>query len=219
MSDWENLARALSGHAPLRIGGDTPRAAVALVFRDGEPGGLELLFIRRAEHEQDPWSGHMGFPGGRTEPDDADIEATAVRETREETGLDLAADGERLGALDEVKALARGRPVDLVIAPFVFRLRQRLDGAPSHEVVSLHWLPLERLLSPETRSTLEYQYEETLLELPCLRIDGLVIWGLTYRMFESLVRILSEAGTATHVKGEEHGDRDARRVKGGDPGE
>ena len=193
MTGWGDLARALSGHAPLRICGDTPRAAVALVFRDGAQGGLELLFIRRAEHERDPWSGHMGFPGGRREPGDPGLEATAVRETLEETSLDLAGDGERLGALDEVKALARGRPVDLVIAPFVFRLRRRLDGAASHEVVSLHWLPLERLLAPGTRSTLQYQYEETVLELPCLRIDGLVIWGLTYRMFESLGFVLGGA--------------------------
>jgi len=193
VTGWEDLARALSGHAPLRVCGDTPRAAVALVFRDGAQGGLELLFIRRAEHERDPWSGHMGFPGGRREPGDPDLEATAVRETLEETSLDLAGDGERLGALDEVKALARGRPVDLVIAPFVFRLRRRLDGAASHEVVSLHWLPLERLLAPGTRSTLQYQYEETVLELPCLRIDGLVIWGLTCRMFESLRFLLGGA--------------------------
>jgi len=206
VTGWEDLARALSGKAPLRVGGDTPRAAVALAFRDGAEGGLELLFIRRAEHERDPWSGHMGFPGGRREPGDPDLEATAVRETLEETGLDLAADGERLGALDEVKALARGRPVDLAIAPFVFRLRRRLDGAPSHEVVSLHWLPLERLLSPGTRSTLQYQYEETLLELPCLRIDGLVIWGLTYRMFESLVSVLKENQTGTLVKREDLGE-------------
>jgi len=206
VTGWEDLARALYGKAPLRVGGDTPRAAVALAFRDGAEGGLELLFIRRAEHERDPWSGHMGFPGGRREPGDPDLEATAVRETLEETGLDLAADGERLGALDEVKALARGRPVDLAIAPFVFRLRRRLDGAPSHEVVSLHWLPLERLLSPGTRSTLQYQYEETLLELPCLRIDGLVIWGLTYRMFESLVSVLKENQTGTLVKREDLGE-------------
>jgi len=190
VTSWDDLARVLGGREPLRVGTDVPRAAVALVLRDGEPGGIELLFIRRAEHEKDPWSGHMGFPGGRAEPGDAGLEGTAVRETLEETGLDLATDGERIGALDEVKALARGRPVDLVIAPFVFRLRRRLDGAPSHEVVSLHWLPLEKLRAPATRSTLQYQHEETVLDLPCLRINGLVIWGLTYRMFENFASVL-----------------------------
>ena len=72
--------RALSGHAPLRVSGGGRRAAVALVFRDGVQGGLELLFIRRAEHEKDPWSGHMGFPGGRQEPGDPDLAATAVQQ-------------------------------------------------------------------------------------------------------------------------------------------
>jgi 8-oxo-dGTP pyrophosphatase MutT (NUDIX family) len=191
VSHWDRLARALLRRPAERTGGDGPRAAVALVFREGAAGRLELLFIRRAEHEKDPWSGHVGFPGGRAEPDDPGLEATAVRETLEETGLDLARDGEGLGALDEVKALARGRPVDLVIAPFVFRLRAQLDGAPSHEVVSLHWLPLERLLATQTRSTLPYPHEGAVLELPCLRIDGLVIWGLTYRMFENLREVLA----------------------------
>jgi len=191
VTSWDDLAAALGGREPLRVAGGAPRAAVALVLRDGGPGGIELLLIRRAEHDMDPWSGHVGFPGGRAEPGDAGLEATAVRETLEETGLDLAGDGERLGALDEVKALARGRPVDLVIAPFVFRLRRRLDGAPSREVVSLHWLPLGRLFAPDIRSTLQYQHEGTILELPCLRIDGLVIWGLTYRMFDNLKAVLA----------------------------
>jgi 8-oxo-dGTP pyrophosphatase MutT (NUDIX family) len=203
---WEDLSRALRGHERVHVASGGRRAAVALVLRDGASGGPELLFIRRAEHEKDPWSGHMGFPGGRAEPVDLDLEATAVRETLEETGLDLSGDGELLGALDDVKALARGRPVDLVIAPFAFRLRRRQDGAPSHEVVSLHWLPLERLLAPETRSTLQYQYEDTVLELPCLRIEGLVIWGLTYRMFENLGSVVSECETRTHAQGDEDGD-------------
>jgi hypothetical protein len=82
--------------------------------------------------------------------------------------------------------MARGRPVDLVISPFAFRLRHPLDGVPNQEVVSLHWLPFDRLYSPDVRSSLSYPHEGTVLELPCLRIDGLVIWGLTLRMFESL---------------------------------
>jgi 8-oxo-dGTP pyrophosphatase MutT (NUDIX family) len=189
VTSWDHLARALGRRDPVLVGADIPRAAVALVLREAGPG-VELLFIRRAEHEKDPWSGHMGFPGGRAEPGDTSLEATAVRETLEETGLDLARSGVRLGALDEVNALARGRPVDLAIAPFVFRLRERLDGAPSHEVVSLHWLPLERLLAAETRSILQYEHEGTVLELPCLRIEGLVIWGLTHRMFENFRAVL-----------------------------
>jgi 8-oxo-dGTP pyrophosphatase MutT (NUDIX family) len=192
VTSWDDLGRALARREPVHVGADVPRAAVALVLRDGSAGGIELLFIRRAEHEQDPWSGHIGFPGGRAEPGDSSLEATAVRETREETGLDLTRSGVRIGALDEVKALARGRPVDLAIAPFVFRIRDRLDGGPSHEVVSLHWLSLERLLAPETHSTMQYPHEGALLELPCLRIEGLVIWGLTYRMFDNL-RVVLEA--------------------------
>jgi 8-oxo-dGTP pyrophosphatase MutT (NUDIX family) len=192
VTGWPDLVRALGRVTPVRHDHDGPRAAVALVLRDVAEGGLELLFILRAEHEKDPWSGHVGFPGGRAEPGDPGLEATAVRETLEETGLDLARDGKPLGALDEVRALARGRPVDLVIAPFVFRLRRRLEGVPNHEVVSLHWLPLDRLLSAEARSTLPYPHEGAVLDLPCLRVDGLVIWGLTHRMFESLQRALAD---------------------------
>jgi 8-oxo-dGTP pyrophosphatase MutT (NUDIX family) len=190
VTGWADLRAALAAHSPATVAGTGMRAAVALVFRDAADAGLELLFIRRAEHERDPWSGHMGFPGGRAEPGDGSHDATAVRETLEETGLDLAHEGEPLGALDDVQAMARGRPVDLVIAPRVFRLLERLEGAPSLEVVSLHWLPLERLLDPATRSTFSYAHEGHLLELPCLRIEELVIWGLTYRMFQGLAGLL-----------------------------
>ncbi len=193
-ADRDRVARALARHRATRQGAG-PRAAVALVLRDASPdgGGLELLFIRRAEDERDPWSGHVGFPGGRAEPGDESLEATAVRETWEETGLDLRRDAERFGGLDEVRALARGRPVDLVIAPFVFRLLRRLEGAASHEVVSLHWLPLPALLDPAWRSTLEYRHEQGTVVLPCIRLAGLVIWGLTYRMFEGFEHALHAA--------------------------
>jgi 8-oxo-dGTP pyrophosphatase MutT (NUDIX family) len=193
VTSWTELRAALARRSARRVDGSSTRAAVALVFRDApRQEGLELLFIRRAEAERDPWSGHVGFPGGRAEPEDASDEVTAVRETREETGIDLARDGETLGALDDVQAMARGRPVDLVIAPRVFRLRRRVDGAPSHEVESLHWLPLEELLAKDARSIYPYTHEGTLLELPCLRVGPLVIWGLTYRMFQSLVQLLEQ---------------------------
>jgi 8-oxo-dGTP pyrophosphatase MutT (NUDIX family) len=194
---WDALAASLAGHEARRVETKGRRAAVALVLRPGGDDRPELLFIRRAEHEKDPWSGHMGFPGGRAERRDSSLEATAARETLEETGIDLAREAARLGELDEVRALARGRPVDLVITPFVFRLRGPSQGRPSREVVSLHWIALDRLLDPAYRSTLFHEHEGTRLELPCLRVDGLVIWGLTYRMFENLVFLLASRAGGT----------------------
>jgi 8-oxo-dGTP pyrophosphatase MutT (NUDIX family) len=191
--DWELLHRALAQRPPLPV--EKPAAtlaAVAVILRAGGEG-LELLFIRRAEHDKDPWSGHISFPGGRTEPGDGELLDTAIRETAEETSLDLRRDAELLGRLDEVRAMARGRPVDLTIAPFVFRLLRHAPTVPNHEVVSLHWLSLDRLIDPGCQSTLEHAREGGALELPCLRVEDVVIWGLTYRMFDNLRRLVEEA--------------------------
>jgi 8-oxo-dGTP pyrophosphatase MutT (NUDIX family) len=182
---WDHVERAMSDRPARRL--ERPcsrRAAVALVLRDGGMG-LEVLFVRRSEHPRDPWSGHMAFPGGRAEPGDADGIATAERETLEETGLDLARNANLLGALDELQAMRRGGPVDLSIEPFVFRLCVPTELSLSEEVVSVHWVPLSRLLSREHRGTVPIADGGPPLDRPCIQVEGQVIWGLTYRMFES----------------------------------
>jgi len=183
---WDDVRLALAARVPGRVEEDVDhRAAVAVILREGLPG-LELLFIRRAEHPHDPWSGQMAFPGGRAEPGDGDLRFTAERETLEEIHLDLAQDGEFLGRLDEVRAMARGRPMNLTITPHVFRLHCAPELQLSDEVTSVHWLGLDDLLGPTRRSLLDYVHQGSTLQLPCLRVDDLVIWGLTYRMFSSL---------------------------------
>lgn len=57
---------------------------------EGDP---EVLFIKRAGRAGDRWSGHTALPGGKRDPQDADDVAAAIRETREEVGLDLTARG------------------------------------------------------------------------------------------------------------------------------
>lgn len=185
------VARAVAGRQHARAGQTGSRAAVALILRDAG-AGAELLFIHRAEHPGDPWSGQMGFPGGRAEPGDEGLLDTAIRETREETGIDLARSGRVLGRLDEVRAMARGRPVDLAISPFVFALHEAVEARPDpREVRDLLWIGLQTLLGEELRSTLEFRHEGHTLELPCFRLNGRVIWGLSYRMFEDLEQRLT----------------------------
>src|SRR3954462_3287692 len=65
------------------------RAAVAAVLHD-EPAGPRVLLMKRTEREGDPWSGHISLPGGGHHPTDGDLLATAIRETQEELGIDLA---------------------------------------------------------------------------------------------------------------------------------
>jgi len=191
---WQDIRAALRSRPPQRVADPvTARAAVAVVLRE-RAGAIEILFIRRAEHPADPWSGQMAFPGGRAEPGDADLRSTALRETREEVGLHLETDAEDLGALDEVRAVARMRPLDLAISPFVFQLRAEAAPAVSAEVRSVHWLPLDDLLGPSRRSTMDYQHQGDTLQFPCLRVEELVIWGLTYRMFMSFQERFRPAG-------------------------
>ena len=183
---WARIEAALLSRPPARVAeAVSARAAVALILREG-PSGLELLFIRRAEHPQDPWSGQMAFPGGRAEPGEEDLKATAVRETAEEIGVDLESAAQCLGILDEVRAMARMRPVSLTILPFVFRLRGEISPVLSDEVRSLHWIPLDELLAAERRSVMDYVQEGATMQFPCLRVEDVVIWGLTYRMLLGL---------------------------------
>jgi 8-oxo-dGTP pyrophosphatase MutT (NUDIX family) len=174
---------------------------VALILREAE-SGLELLFIQRAERDGDPWSGHVGFPGGRAEPGDLDLGDTAERETAEEIGLDLVRDAERLGALDELRAMARMRPLNLVIAPFVYRVHGPAELALGPEVRSVHWLPLDEIRGARWLSTMEYAHQGTSFEFPCLRFDGLMIWGLTFRMFTNFRELLDAAPAAAQEQRE-----------------
>jgi 8-oxo-dGTP pyrophosphatase MutT (NUDIX family) len=192
-TSWGDLERALAWREPARIvAAVASKAAVALVFRE-RPAGLELLFIHRAEHPQDPWSGQMAFPGGRAEDGDRDLELTAIRETAEEIGLDLARDARRLGSLDETRAMSRMRALDLTITPFVFRLEREAEPVLSAEVDGVHWIPLDDLLGSRFRELMDYPYQGYGLKFPCFRVRGRTIWGLTYRMFANLQTLLEEA--------------------------
>lgn len=163
-------------------------AAVATVIRRGR-SGVKILFIHRAEDPKDPWSGHMAFPGGRMDAHDPDPLAAAVRETREEVGLELGK-GSLLGRLSDVAAVGRGRPLKLVVEPYVFFIEERPELEPNHEVADVVWVPLDFLLDRSNRSTIPWRHGEVAINLPCYRYNHHVIWGLTFGMVDELVTLL-----------------------------
>lgn len=162
------------------------KAAVAAVLRD-VPGDVELLFIRRAEHPRDPWSGQMGLPGGRVDPGDASPLAAALRETREEIGLDLEALGRSLGRLSEVRTHLPLGSVPHSVVPFAFAVDGEPVLSPNHEVQEALWVPLSFLANRRNRRSFTWVRKGLPLPMPCYTFRGRVIWGLTLRIVDELL--------------------------------
>lgn len=155
----------------------------------------ELLFILRAEHGGDPWSGHVAFPGGRCDRGDESLWATAVREAREETALDLNAIGERLGQLDDVHPRTPVLP-SIAITPFVVLVPAEAAPHPGPEVDEVFWIPLLDLANPRYRGTVEIPGPAGPQAHPCIRYGRYEIWGLTYRIVTQLLEVAGERGGA-----------------------
>jgi 8-oxo-dGTP pyrophosphatase MutT (NUDIX family) len=171
----------------------TRQAAVAVILRESEADGSstnDILFIKRAEKPGDPWSGHMAFPGGHLEAHDADLKAAAMRETLEEIGLDLT-DAEYLGPLDQQRAMPRGRPLNMLIAPHVFSLVGDPDFSPNYEVDEVVWTRLRPLINGDRHDweTRPMAGRPTIFN--GYRLErGHFVWGLTYRMLKSFFSML-----------------------------
>ncbi len=145
-----------------------------------------MLLIKRAERTGDPWSGHMAFPGGRFEASDAHLLETAIRETREEIGLDLEATATVVARLDDIAAIRSSS--GLIITPFVFA--HHGDDpifAPNEEVAEVLWADVAPLMRGERATTLAYRFGKTDLDLPAYDVGGRIVWGLTYQVLEPLL--------------------------------
>ena len=178
------------GHAPEPREGHI-EAAVSVVLRAG--GDLELLLIKRAISERDPWSGHIALPGGRRDPEDADLMRTAIRETAEETGVRLDPPAWHLGRLAEVTPNHERLP-RLTVVPYVFGVAATTEArVGSPEVESVHWLSIRTLLRPETRGSVTILLPDGPKEFPCFRVGELLVWGLTFRILTGLLELIDGA--------------------------
>jgi 8-oxo-dGTP pyrophosphatase MutT (NUDIX family) len=155
-------------------------AAVSLLIRPRDQ--LEILLIKRALHDTDPWSGHVALPGGRRDDTDADLLATAVRETAEEVDVRVRPEDCFIGALDELAPRNRRLP-PIVIAPFVFGVpADTTASANPGEVDAAIWVPLAALRDEEAASEILIELEGGSRSFPSLTFGEYVIWGLTHRI-------------------------------------
>ena len=166
------------------------KAAVALIFRAGDTGAPELLFIKRADYPGDPWSGQVAFPGGREEPGDTALLDTAIRETREETGIELEREGIVIGTLDDLRPVTTRLPA-VVVRPYVALIAREEPLMLSHEVALSFWVPLEALRKADSwRETAVFARGIQTNRL-AFHHEGHVIWGMTERVVGQLLSLLS----------------------------
>jgi 8-oxo-dGTP pyrophosphatase MutT (NUDIX family) len=181
----------LAGHSPGRPVWRRlmKRSAVAMILRVLE-GELNILMIKRAEREGDPWSGHMAFPGGRMDREDAHGYAVAVRETREEVGLSLDREAECIGRLSDIITRPHRGLFGMTVTPFVFRLRREVAFSPNREVAEVVWVPLEFLLDTGNRQRMVWEYKGVKIPMPCYFYGERRIWGLSLMMLDELMDLV-----------------------------
>ena len=178
---FEWISHCLSHPAPVLR--DVPghrKAAVAMIL-SMQDSAWKMLFIERATHPGDPWSGNIGFPGGKVEKDDADSRHAAERETMEELGVDLGGT-QYLGQISDLD----GAHLPVLLSCFVYGMNgDDLDFILSEEVKDVFWLTFEELTDPLRHGMHQFTFAGDRFESPCIRLpyeDKPVLWGLTYRM-------------------------------------
>jgi 8-oxo-dGTP pyrophosphatase MutT (NUDIX family) len=152
------------------------------------PDPDSILLIRRADRTGDPWSGHMALPGGRREPADHDLLATAIRETYEEVGFELT-QRQLIGILDDVVPRTPVLP-PVAVRPFVFVAHERPPLTPSPEVATAHWVALDDLQRPERHHLVTLQVAGAEREVQAYQLEGGVVWGMTERILSGLLEHL-----------------------------
>ncbi|PTL81290.1 CoA pyrophosphatase [Vitiosangium sp. GDMCC 1.1324] len=189
---FDALENRLASRAPraLNLPGLVLREAsvlVPLLVREGSP---YILFTKRPTTLRHH-AGQYSFPGGSRDPEDVTPLHTALRETREELGIDVS--GVRvLGALDEVPTLTEFR-----IQPFVGVIPQGLEYRPNpDEVEFVLEVPLSHLLDPTIRRTERRSVRGVEYDVDFYTYGSHVIWGATGRILRDLLRLAAELSGA-----------------------
>jgi 8-oxo-dGTP pyrophosphatase MutT (NUDIX family) len=172
---------------PELLTGDSREAAVLVPFVRVEDA-WHILYIRRTQYEGDRHSGQVAFAGGKRDPQDEDLAATALREAEEEIGI-AASDVNLLGSISHHHTIS-----EFQVTPFIAEMPWPytliLDEV---EVARAFTLPLSWLAETSNYRTEERLHPDSNRPWPVVYydyFDGELLWGATARMTLSLIEVL-----------------------------
>ena len=179
----ESAARPWAGSPS----GGRPAAVLVLVVPDAD-GEARIILTERTTGGRHH-SGEISFPGGRAEPEDADLVATALREAAEEIGLHPADAGLRVvGTLEPFWIPVSNYLVTPVVA--IASARPSLVAAPD-EVARIIEAPLDAFLGGAPIEIVERTIDDWTIRYGAYAVDGLLVWGATARILGQLGALLA----------------------------
>jgi 8-oxo-dGTP diphosphatase len=156
-------------------------AAVVVLLKSTDQD-FQVLFVKRTEKSCDPWSGQTAFPGGKRDPKDRNLKETVVRETLEETSINLLEGCRFLGAMEPVRSTQKP---EMKILPFIVLLEKEQTIKLNEELTEYFWTPLKELA--KHKGTIEFNFGEYSAYI----IENHIIWGLTYKIMHNLLSLSS----------------------------
>jgi 8-oxo-dGTP pyrophosphatase MutT (NUDIX family) len=167
-----------------------PAAVLVLIYPD-EAGEARLVLTERVDRGGHH-SGEVSFPGGRAEPEDDGLVATALREAAEEVGLDAVRAGLRVVGTLPVQWI----PVsNFTVTPVVAIAARRPAMTPQPaEVAAILEPPVRAFLPGAELVQVERELSGWQIRYAAYPIDGLVVWGMTARVLGGLGTHLGASG-------------------------
>ncbi|MDF1575136.1 MAG: CoA pyrophosphatase [Bacteroidales bacterium] len=174
------MAPAFRGSFPWQ---EKPVHAAVLALLYPSRGDTHLVFIKRNEYDG-PHSAQVSFPGGAREAGDLSLEETALRETREETGVTGSI--EILGSLTPLHI-----PVsNYMVYPFLGWMEETPEFDPDPtEVQYLIEVSLKELLDPAHCDSETIRHHDRAINAPFYRVGKDKIWGATAMMLSELLQL------------------------------
>lgn len=161
-------------------------AAVEVIIHLDKAEGPLLAMIKRAKNENDPWSGHYAFPGGRVEENES-LRDAAKRETQEEIGF-YPSDSFYLGEFLRLQLKYKGQHMPFAISSHASFLDEKREFNPCPlEVEQAFWFPLSTLLDPKHIREKTFKMSTWTGDLPCIEFEGHTIWGISYVILRELL--------------------------------